>query len=361
MVNVLIVDDEAQNIDVIVERIKYIPEISEWRIYTAVSDKDARSIIEHMYGRGESLDLLLTDLIMENDNSGISLIKFINEIDPRVMSILFTASDSIVDRHSIFEIGAFEIVEKNKISASPVGEIINKARKAVMMKQKIAQANDLSGFIDQSLVGQIIKGDKLGARLKKMVIVFWDIRGFSRLCEILKSYPHLIASFLTEYNALAVEIVSSNEGIIDKFIGDGVMAIFGWKEGAEIEQAAYKSIKTCISLKIAFSELVSKYIKIWSKEVAEQIEISLGSGVHIGDVLFGEFGSPIRRNVTAIGSPVNLAARIESRSSDGDILISSTVKAYCDDLIFCSEAMNIDDIKNINGSFKIFKVDGLKV
>lgn len=360
MTTILIVDDESQNIDVIKDRIVLSDDISHWDILAASSYIEAHKLLSDIYNGDGTVDLLLTDMIMESENSGIELIKFANELDPRIMSILFTASEASVDRHSVFDIGAFEIIEKNRIGSSPVGEIINKAKKAILMKEKIAQANDMAGFIDKRIANKLIKDRDMPAEIYKLIIVFWDIRGFSRLCEILKSHPRLISNFLTEYNTSAVEIISKHGGIIDKFIGDGVMGIFGWDDSDDMEIIAYKSIKASIELRDSFNNVVEKHLKYWKREVPDEIKIYLGYGIHIGDVLFGEVGSSQRRNVTAIGNAVNFAARIEGRSDTGDIIISGTVHSYCEASIFATKLPNIDDIKNIHGVFEVYRVDGLK-
>lgn len=63
-----------------------------------------------------------------------------------------------------------------------------------------------------------------------LTVVFWDVSSFSKLCNILKNEPHLIVDFLQEYFTVANEITHKHKSVLDKFIGDGIMAFFGYKD-----------------------------------------------------------------------------------------------------------------------------------
>ncbi len=88
-----------------------------------------------------------------------------------------------------------------------------------------------------------------------LTIVFWDISGFSNLCNILKNEPHLIVEFLQEYFSMANKIIHKHKGILDKFIGDGIMAYFGYKDSDDGTEGAFNSINAAFELQKSFEEI----------------------------------------------------------------------------------------------------------
>jgi class 3 adenylate cyclase len=200
----------------------------------------------------------------------------------------------------------------------------------------------------------------LAIQLRTITICFWDIRGFSLLCEILKAHPELIAGFLREYCELAATTIFDHSGVLDKFIGDGVMALFGVLPPASDEGSkdAVLAIKAACALNLKFDKLVAKWTEEWKLYTPQAIEIGLGCGIHTGEALVGNVGTDFRDQFTALGPNVNFASRIESRSLAGQILISQSTEARVKDFVQLVPAGELTDIKNIAGKFNIFSVSG---
>ncbi|MCU0287773.1 MAG: adenylate/guanylate cyclase domain-containing protein [Acidobacteria bacterium] len=194
-----------------------------------------------------------------------------------------------------------------------------------------------------------------------LTIVFWDIRGFSWLCEILKAKPELIAGFLQDYFETAARVIFEHGGVLDKFIGDGIMAIFGVLNHKDDDGKtdAISAVKAALALKPEFDKLVQKWMAQWQLYVPDKIEIGLGCGIHTGEMLAGNMGTEFRDQFTAVGAPVNFAARIESRSKSGQVLISSSTEARINGLFRTSQVEEVSDIKNIPGKFIIFDVSNI--
>lgn len=155
----------------------------------------------------------------------------------------------------------------------------------------------------------ILKGER-----RKITVMFSDFRGFTTLSETLK--PELVFELLNEYFEKMVEAVHENNGIVNKFLGDGIMAIFGSvKDDAEQEENA---IKAALQMEDAVNE-VNKIIYEKYKKT-----LKVGIGINTGMALVGNVGSSSRMEFTAIGDTVNLASRIESKTKDYDcdIIIS---------------------------------------
>jgi class 3 adenylate cyclase len=129
----------------------------------------------------------------------------------------------------------------------------------------------------------------------ELTIVFWDLHGFSKLCNFLSasSISESIAEFL-EFYAEVDRVVSRHWGKVNKFIGDGVMALFGLNENYNDEHKhdhAYYAIDAAIELMESFRHLMeSKWLGVWEGEVNEEIDIGWKCGINTGEVIFADLG-----------------------------------------------------------------------
>jgi adenylate cyclase len=198
----------------------------------------------------------------------------------------------------------------------------------------------------------------LNIRRQTLTICFWDIRGFSKLCEILKAYPELVSEFLRDYFHAASEIIFSEHGVLDKFIGDGVMGLFGVISETDDEgrDDAIKSVNAALVLREYFETMQKKWIEKWTFYTPSLIDIGLGCGIHTGETLVGNVGTKMRDQFTALGPHVNFAQRIECHSKKGQILVSATTKARVANDFNLNYVCTLTDIKNIPGEFEIFEI-----
>lgn len=156
-----------------------------------------------------------------------------------------------------------------------------------------------------------------------MTIVFWDITNFSKLTEVFKDHPELIAVFLNEYLGVAVPIIHEYGGIIDKFIGDGILAYFGFTEpDYDGSIGASNAILAALKLKNAFQIFKQNWLDIWKTVNNFDINIDIKCGINTGSVLVGLMGSQERDQFTVIGTHVNLASRLEGIAEADQIVIS---------------------------------------
>ena len=170
--------------------------------------------------------------------------------------------------------------------------------------------------------------DNLGLGGKKSVVtvLFADIRGFTSISEQMSAQQ--VSEILNEYFTEMEPIITSCNGVINKFIGDAVMAIFG--EPIQDKNHAQNAVKCAWRMLQKVKELHKK----WAKEGKPQIEI--GIGINTGEVFVGNIGSINRMEYTVIGDTVNLASRLESYNKiyKTKLLISPTtykeVKGFTD-------------------------------
>ena len=360
MPRILIVDDEVENLSALKRALG--DENPTWEILTAKNESEGRLILQTKQSEKCPIDVVLTDLVLESEErGGMNILQEAKRIDPLIMAILFTAKEKNLDRYAAFDYGAFDVVEKNIRGTSAVREINIKTRAALRYREWSERINFLRRYFDPKVFGVIEREPSLLAISRRtLTIVFWDIRGFSRLCEILKAHPDLIAGFLKDYCETAAKVIFGHDGVLDKFIGDGVMALFGVlnHKNDDGKADALAAVKAAMELKIVFAKVLEKWMAKWQLYVPDKIEIGLGCGIHTGETLAGNVGTDFRDQFTALGPNVNFAARIEGKSHSGQIIISQSTEARVRDCAYkISKIEEVSDVKNIPGTFLLYQVE----
>ena len=160
----------------------------------------------------------------------------------------------------------------------------------------------LSLYISDKVMNKIMENPKtinLGGQKYNISIMFTDIRGFTSFSESSESV-HEVANILNQVLTIQTDFVLKNDGVIDKYIGDAVMAF--WGAPIQCQNHAYSSILTACQ--------IQKEIQTYNNKTNQSMRI--GIGINTGQCLVGNFGSPRRVEYTAIGDTVNTASRIES-------------------------------------------------
>jgi adenylate cyclase len=155
----------------------------------------------------------------------------------------------------------------------------------------------------------------MSAEQKVITVLFSDISGFTSWCTT--QPPEAIHRTLNEYFELMTEIVFRNEGTVDKFIGDGLMAFFG--DPLAQSDHALRAVRTGIEMQQAVRGLRTR----WEAEGRMPIHIRIG--INSGEMVVGDMGSRRIMAYTAIGSHVNLASRLESKAPIDGVLVSAPV------------------------------------
>ncbi len=192
-----------------------------------------------------------------------------------------------------------------------------------LAREEVARAN-YSRFMPEYVVKQLLeKPDsfKLGGVNQTITVLFADIRGFTALSE--NENPEKVVGLLNRYFSAMTEIIFEHGGTLDKYLGDGLMALFGAPTASEKD--ADNAVKTAIAIQKRVQQLNSELR-------AEGFpEVSVGVGLHTGIATVGYIGSEQRSEYTAIGDTVNLASRLESNSEGGQILISEATGKACNE------------------------------
>ncbi|MFY9227295.1 MAG: adenylate/guanylate cyclase domain-containing protein, partial [Blastocatellia bacterium] len=190
-----------------------------------------------------------------------------------------------------------------------------------LMKEALAR-EAYGRFLPDKVVNKILESPeslKLGGTNVEATILFADVRGFTPLSE--KLQPQEIVELLNEYFTNMTDIIFSHQGILDKYMGDGLMALFGvaYDDQEAKENAPINAAKAAIDMQRRMVMLRKKFYEQFGHEV------NIGIGINTGVITVGFIGSNRRMEYTGIGDPVNLAARLEanSKNSSTHILISS--------------------------------------
>jgi len=173
----------------------------------------------------------------------------------------------------------------------------------------------LSRYLPADVVDVIVADPgrlKLGGERRWVTVMFADVCGFTRLSEALP--PETIVALLNELFTFATEIVQRRGGIIDKFIGDSVMAVWGTPEGHPDD--ALRAVLAAEDLRRWLETGNRRWRQKWG------VEIQLAIGIHTGHAVAGNVGSDKRMEYTVIGDAVNVAARLETLAQPGQILVS---------------------------------------
>lgn len=157
---------------------------------------------------------------------------------------------------------------------------------------------------------------RLGGERREVTVLFSDVCGFTRLSESLP--PETVVALLNELFTFATEIIHKRGGIIDKFIGDSVMAVWGTPESRPDD--ARQAVEAAMELRRWVETGNRRWRQKWG------VEIQLAMGLHTGAVVAGNLGSEKRMEYTVIGDTVNVAARLESMAQPGQILVSAATR-----------------------------------
>jgi len=188
---------------------------------------------------------------------------------------------------------------------------------------------------------------KLGGERRVISILYADIRGFSTFGEKLK--PEKLVEILNAYLGLAADAVLSEEGTLDKFMGDAVMGFFN----APLEQANHtlRAVRAALALR--------ESIVVYRQKVPPGERLAYGVGINVGEAVIGNIGNAQQQNYTAIGDSVNYAKRLQENAKHDQILISLTAYEAVKDHL----RVNLLDpllVKGHSISEPVFEVIGLK-
>lgn len=203
-------------------------------------------------------------------------------------------------------------------------------------------------FMPEHIIKELVDNPEkfqLGGVNKRLTVLFCDVRGFTRLAH--RARPDTIVDLLNIlFTAMAAEIFA-HHGTLNKYIGDGLMALFGAPLGGEHDAA------NAVSAAVAMQRRI--------KEVNEQLvaknlpPVKLGIGINTGEATVGVIGAHQRSEYTAIGNTVNIASRIEGMAQPGQILVTAETAQELGEA-FTLDAPQEVNVKNIDEPVQVYSV-----
>jgi adenylate cyclase len=219
---------------------------------------------------------------------------------------------------------------------------VNEEKARAVLKQSF------EAYFPPAVVARIVKNPGLvtaSGQKKELSILFSDIVGFTSRCEGMA--PDEIRHFLNEHFAAMVDVAFAYGGTVDKFIGDGLMVFFGDPE--DQPDHAWRAVRCAIEMQRRAGDISA------ALQAAGRAGYLLRIGINTGVVTVGNMGSPRRLSYTVLGSPANLAQRLESNAPRGGILISSRTNELIGDAITTVPKGGIP-LKGVDQPVPVFEV-----
>ena len=318
MIRILIVDDE-EGVRI---SLKKVLQRDGYGILLAENGMQAIEIVRKMINE---IETVISDFKMPGLD-GLETLTEIGKINPEIIRIILTGYATLES--------AIESVN------SDIDGFLTKPFDNNELRLKIKEftvKKRLKQFVPVQVLKELQKFSKnLDPRNQKVTVLFADIRGFSEISESLT--PQELSELLNlNYFYPLDNIIFAFNGTLDKHIGDSIMGVFG----APITQDddARRAVACAIEMRKKVAEI--------NREMSiKNLKIPVGFGISTGEAMVGIFGSTVRKEYTALGRPVNLAARLEGIAREDQILICSETFGAVKDFFKVEE---IDSV-NIKGT-----------
>jgi class 3 adenylate cyclase len=300
---------------------------------------------------------LISALIPVFDHEGrICAVAGVDISDARILSqrdatIRRYALQVIAVTATILASGAMFLLYRQKIQQL---NIFN-SNLQVMVKEETKKVLALNETFGRYLSDEIVKdlletpdGLSLGGKKQDISVIFSDIRGFTSMSEQMDVEDAV--TMLNHYFSVMVEVIHKYRGTVIEFLGDGILAIFG--APVAYENHPDSAVACAVEMQIAMDE-----VNEWNIKNRYPL-METGVGINSGESIVGNIGSPKSMKYNVIGSNVNLASRIESFSTGGQILISGNTRALIQAELRIGQELEVSP-KGLREPITVYQVDGI--
>jgi adenylate cyclase len=255
------------------------------------------------------IDLMLLDINMPVMD-GLTLLHELRERQLDVQAIIVSAYGDMTNLRTAMNRGAFDFVTKpvdlRDLEITVRKALANVAKLREMDRQRMAAErarNNLSRYFSPNIVELLASQDEpLGAgRRETVAVLFADIVAFTQMAELMA--PEDVLAMLREFHTRMTAQIFASGGMVDQYMGDGILAVFGATETSPNDAA---SALNC-------AEMMLETLEVWNHEREEKgdARLDIGIGLNYGPVVLGDVGSEYGMSFTAIGDTVNAAARLQ--------------------------------------------------
>jgi class 3 adenylate cyclase len=298
-------------------------------------------------------DLIVLDVNMPGMD-GFEVCKIL-KADPVTQSIpiiFLTSHSEPEDRIHGLNIGADDYLAKpfaiRELSARIGKRLQARQETEMLLRQQDEIRQTFERFVAPQIVEILLRDPshlKLGGDLQQVTVMFTDLEGFTSLSE--KTAPDLLLSVLNRYHALVSGLVQKHGGIVNKFIGDGVMALFNTP--ILREDHARCAVEAALAIREALPALHAEFDPAF--------RLPIKCGISTGPAIVGNVGAAHCMDFTALGDTVNLAARLQGIATGDQIIISDETKRRLDASIIV-KPMGALTLKNRSRAIEAYTVTG---
>ena len=344
MVKILVADDEA-DLEILIKQ-KFRRQIRE-RQYEFVFALNGKEALEKLQQDPE-IEMVFSDINMP-EMDGLTLLEKINELSPILKAVIVSAYGDMDNIRMAMNRGAFDFICK-PVNFDDLEVTMKKTMNYVTQLKQTIQAikenNILKMYVDESVLKfmetrefeqSLTVNDNIVA-----TVVFIDICSFTSITETEK--PDVVVAMLNNYFDVIVKEVIEQNGHVDKFIGDAVMAVF--KGDFHLDRA----VEACLAIRNAIHQLPAEKIVL---DFLPEVSI----GLNYREMISGNIGSTSLRRLdyTVIGDTVNTAQRLQSKAQPGQILISAEAYEKIKESFNCAPVGQLT-LKNKKESIEVYEV-----
>jgi len=232
--------------------------------------------------------------------------------DSSVMGVIHLDSLVVANAFTEKDLGMLQAVALQAAIAIENSRLVERIEREAVTRQRLEK------MLSPNLVEKVVSGDiriQKGGELREVVVMFTDIRSFSQIVE--KMPPQEVVNLLNEYFEVLVDVIFEFDGTLDKFLGDGLMAV--WGAPVADPAAAEKAVRCAV----AMQQTVTRFNAL--RRLDGKLPIWTGIGLDRGQAVVGYTGSTRTMSYTAIGPTVNIASRLCAAARPGESLVSDAV------------------------------------
>lgn len=344
MSKILVVDDET-DLEVLIKQ-KFRKKIreKEYEFIFAVNGKDALIKVQEQ----PDVDIVLSDINMP-EMDGLTLLAKLNELSPLIKSVIVSAYGDMDNIRVAMNRGAFDFITK-PINFEDLTITMEKTLKhALQLKETlraVKENNILKMYVDENVLNFMgsreYESTIMANETIEGAVVFMDICGFTYISET--AAPDIVVQMINTYFDVMVKEVIAQDGFIDKFIGDAIMAVFRGEYHLD------RAIDTVLAVRNQINELPT-----FKEDKAFKPKVSIG--IKSGEMISGNIGSASlkRLDYTVIGDTVNTAARLQDAAKENQIIICEGCYEHIKESFICEKLGSID-MKNKSKPLTVYAV-----
>lgn len=341
---ILVVDDEP-DLEALIKQ-KFRKEI-RGKEYEFLFAKNGRDALEKLITYPD-VDIVLSDINMP-EMDGLTLLSKLNEVNPLIKSVIVSAYGDMDNIRTAMNRGAFDFITKPINFADLAVTMTRTLKQSRYIKETIKaikENNILKMYVDQNVLSFMgsrnFETSLLANETIEATVVFIDICGFTKISE--NAPPDTVVELINLYFDEMVKEIIAQDGYVDKFLGDAVMAVFRGEYHLD------RAIDSALTIRNKLNNLDSKGVDFGFKP-------KVAIGIKSGEMISGNIGSSSLRRLdyTVIGNTVNTASRLQDAAKENQILICDECFQQVKESFHCKEIGSIP-LKNITKPCLIYEV-----